>query len=150
MRNCAGSHHVEIDIDHASGQIAVSINGGCMVTVLPERATPLFAQVVFLAGPAGDQLHATGDFGVTLVLYQEMYVIGCSDVVQNAQAEALPGLEQPVAPATAVASESKQEFPVMASVRDMPDLARDGYTVGAGHDELTGRFQPENCTAKRG
>ena len=126
MRNRPGAHHVQIDIDHAAGQIVVAIDAGGMVTVLPERAAPLFALVVLLARPASDQLHAIGDFLAALVLDQQMHVVGCGDVVEHAQAETLAGLKQPVSPATAVASESQQKFPPMASVRDVPDLARDG------------------------
>lgn len=125
MGHRAGPDHVQIDVDHAAGQIIVAIDASGMVAIFPERATPLLALVVFLPGAACDQLHAAGDFATALVLDQQMHVVGCGDIVKHAQAEALPGLKKPVSLATAVARELKQEIPAMASVRDMPDLIRD-------------------------
>jgi len=90
---------------------------------------PLFCTLACpLADAAGDPFYAVGDFAAAAVLDQQMHVVGGGDVVEQAQAEALPGLRQPVSSASVVARELKQQIPattIITSLREMPDLARD-------------------------
>lgn len=74
----------------------VSLNGRCMITVLPERSLTILALIVSLRCAAGDELHPLGVHVFARVLHQQMNVVGRDDVVENTKAETLLGLEQPM------------------------------------------------------
>ena len=76
------------------------------------------------------------DFSATVVLDQQMHVVGSSGVIEHAQVETLSGLKQPVPPATSVTDELQQKLTAMAAVREMPGPARKEMTIGAGSIRL--------------
>jgi hypothetical protein len=53
-----------------------------------------------------------------------MDMVGGYGIIQHAQAEAFPGLEQPVQPSLAVPCKAQKEFLLMTAMRDVP------YMVG--------------------
>ena len=62
-----------------------------------------------------------------------MNVIGCDDVIEHAQTEALSRFEEPMQIAASLARKREKKLSLMTAVRDMPDVAGQEITVGAGH-----------------
>src|SRR5581483_10550749 len=133
MIHYAGAGHVQIDVHHTAMQMLVCFNGCGVVAILPERAFPPFAPVVFLPSTPGDKLHALGNDLSPGVFDQRMYVIGCDNVIQDAQTEAPSCLKDPMQIAAPIARELQEKFPLMAAMRDVPDMAREKVTVCSWH-----------------
>jgi hypothetical protein len=112
------------------------LNGGRVISIFPEGTLPVLAFVEFLSGATSDKPHCRLNFSVPLISYQQMNVIGRCYVVEYGQTIATLRLEQPVAPPFSIYGELEQERFLVAPVRDVPDIARAGYTVGSRHADL--------------
>ena len=107
MADGASPNHVEVDIDHAQGEVPVSGHGRRKIAILPERASSPFAVVVFLGYASRDQLHAFR-YATTLgIANQQVDVVRRDDVIEDRQAIALSRLVQPVTPTCAVPLETE-------------------------------------------
>jgi hypothetical protein len=73
--------------------------------VLPKRAVPSLALVVFLSGAAGNQLYTAGDNVWAGVFGQKMDMVGGDHVIQHRKTEALFGFEYPAQITAPVARE---------------------------------------------
>jgi len=133
MPHYAGAHHIQIDVYEASMQVLVGLDRRCVVAIFPEGAVTILALIVCSGRAAGDELHAPSNLVVTALAHEKMDVVGGDDVIEHAQAEALPRLAQPAQIAASVTRELEQERPVVAAVRDVPELARDMVAVRARH-----------------
>jgi hypothetical protein len=60
-------------------------------------------------------------------------MIACDDVIEDGQAIAFPGLEEPMPPSPAITHKLQQEFPLMASMGYVPDVSRAKNAVCSGH-----------------
>ena len=56
-------------------QVFVTLDGGGMITIFPERSLPTFALVIFLGNAACDQLHASRYDVLPRISDQEMDVM---------------------------------------------------------------------------
>jgi hypothetical protein len=104
-----------------------------MVAVLPVGTLTALAQIVLSPRAPGDKLHAAGEYIIPVVLDQKMDVVGGDDVIEHAQPVTLPRFVQPAQIAAPVACEFEQERPVVAAVRDVPELARHMMAIRARH-----------------
>ena len=68
--------------------------------------------------------------------------LGSDHVVQNRQAIFLSGLIQPLQIPMPISYESKKEFPLMASMGDMPDVPRNVMSLCPYHIEENSSFSP--------
>ena len=132
------AHHVQIDVCHAPGQVAVGLHRCCVVSILPKRASSVLARVELLSGTSGDQLHGPGDFPIAVIGAKQMYVIGRSNVVQDRQAIATPGLKKPMPPASPIPDELQEKRLSMAAMGNVPDQAITGDSVCAWQEILNG------------
>jgi hypothetical protein len=114
-------------------QMLVGLNSGCVVAILPECALLAFALVVFLCGATRDELHALGDDVVSRVFDQQVNVIACLDVIEDAKTEAFLRFEKPMQIASPVACKLQEKFSLMAAMRDVPEMARKKMTVSSRH-----------------
>jgi hypothetical protein len=120
MSNNTCAHHIEIYVQHALHQVLIGLNRRGMVTVFPEGALPALPGIILLTGPARDQLHAFGDCLIACVHHQDMDVVRCHGVVQDAQMIAFLGFEQPPQIPLPVLLEFQQKFFLMAAVGQVP------------------------------
>jgi hypothetical protein len=105
------THYVQIDVRHAPRKVSVRLDGRRVVPVFPVSAFPALALVVFLGGPTCDELKALRNDIRGRVLYQQVHAIARDYEVENAQAVALPCLEQPVAIAIPIAGRTREGTP---------------------------------------
>ena len=87
----------------------VGFNSGSVVTVLSKRPLTALALVVFLRGAPGDELHALGDDVASGVFDQQVDVVGCDYVIEDAETKTFLCLEHPMQVAASVALPSVPE-----------------------------------------
>jgi hypothetical protein len=104
-----------------------------MISIFPECAFTGLPAVIFLCRLASDELDASRDDVVPVILHQEVNVVAGDRVVQDLQSEALLRLEQPLQPSLAVAGELQEKLPLVAAVGDVPDLPGDVMPIGSRH-----------------
>ena len=63
-----------------------------------------------------------------------MDMVGCDDVVENAQLVTPASLKQPIHPASSVNRIPQQEIFVVAALRDVPYLSGHEVPMGSSHD----------------
>ena len=85
MIDNASTHHIQIDVNKAANQVLIRGNGRGKVTALPKCPLSRFTLIVFLAHPASDQLHASGNLSMAEVSCQQVNVVAGCDVVQYRQ-----------------------------------------------------------------
>jgi hypothetical protein len=98
-----------------------------MVPVFPKCTLAVLPAVEFLGSFSRYQLETLGDHLSLSIYNQQMDMVAGDRVIKNIQAVALFRLKQPVQPTLPVPRELEQEFPPMAAVSNMPDLA--GYMM---------------------
>lgn len=104
-----------------------------MIPVFPKRALSVFAAVEFLSRLSRNQLQSSWNHLLVAIDHQQMNVVGSDGVVENIQPKTLLRLEQPLQPALAIPYELQEEFLLMATMGNVPDLSRDMMTVGSRH-----------------
>jgi hypothetical protein len=62
-----------------------------------------------------------------------MNVIGCDDVIEHAQTEALSRFEEPMQMAASLARKPEKKLSLTTAVGDVPNMVRQKITVGAWH-----------------
>ena len=62
-----------------------------------------------------------------------MNVIGCHDVIEHAQTEALSRFEEPMQIAASLARKPEKKLSLMTAVGDVPNVMRQEVAVGSGH-----------------
>jgi hypothetical protein len=130
--NLSRPHHIQIDINHAIKQMMTVFNGSCVVSIFPEGALSILATVIDLADAAGNKLHC---FRNTAILfcgrYNKMNMIAGNIIVKDFYFEALFCLEQPFQPVIPIRGKFKQVFFLMATMGDVPDMARNKNSVSS-------------------
>lgn len=122
-------------------QMPVALDGGCVVTVFPERAQATLATVVLLRGAPSGKLNAAGDNAVAGILYQQMNVVGRDDVVEHTEPKTLARFIEPAQVAGSVLGKLQQKSALVAAMRDVPDQAGQEMAICTRH-----RFSPlERC-----
>src|SRR5258708_6616240 len=114
-------------------QVRIGFDGGGVIAVFPKRAQARFPAVVALRRSSRSKLHAAGDDAFLRVLDQQMNVIGRHHIVEDAQPEALACFVEPAQVAVSVASELEEKVPLVASMGEVPDMARQEVTIGTRH-----------------
>lgn len=118
----AGPDHIHVNIRHTAPKVAVGLNGGGVVAILPEGTKTTFAGIVFLGDPPLCQLHgALNDIGIAFVINDQMDVIAGNDVIEQAKAVPFASFPKPVAIAFTVFAEPEKKVPIVASVRNVPN-----------------------------
>ena len=120
----------------------VGFDGGRVVTVFPEGTFAHFSLVVVLRSASGNQLHALRNDVGGAVFHQKVNVIAGYGAVEHAEPKALPGLEEPVKVMLPIAGEFEEKSFLMAAVRNVPDMAAQEVTVGAGYRFLLQNVRP--------
>jgi hypothetical protein len=143
MSDNPSPHHIQINVHKAANQVLIRRNGRGKVAALPKCALSRFPLIVLLGHPTSDQPHASWDFSMAQVFYQQVNMIAGCDVVQDGQAIAFTRLKQPVLPAQPIAFKLQEELPIMTSVSDVPDGARQVIAIGSRHDDGL-RLDPTN------
>jgi hypothetical protein len=131
----ASSNHVQVDVSHASGQVAVSLHCRRVISILPKSPATLLARVKLLSDSSLYQLQRARYLVSPLVCAKQVNVIAGGYVIQNGQAIAPFCLKKPVSPAAPVAHEFQEKLSLMAAMRDMPDVAGAEDAVSSGHLE---------------
>jgi hypothetical protein len=128
--------HVEIDINEALMQMLVGFHRGRMIAIFPECPLAALSQIESLGRSAGNQLYGFRDDIVPAVVPdEEVNVIGGDRVIQNAQAETLPGLIKPGNPPLPVFCEFEQEFFFVAPMGNMPHVSGKEMSVCPRHPQ---------------
>ena len=125
MADHTRTYHVGINVDHASRQMIPALRGSGMITIFPVGAFSVLSLIELLPRSSGHQLHGIGDHVPLPIIHNEQVnMVGCDHVVQNRQTIALLGLIQPLQIPMPILLELEEEFSLMASMSDMPDVAR--------------------------
>jgi hypothetical protein len=101
--------------------MTVGLHGRRMVPIFPESAFAVLSRVEFLGRSASAQLQSERYFTASLVLAQQVHVIGGGDVIEYRHPIAPSGLKEPVTPATAITGKFQQKLTLMTAMGDMPD-----------------------------
>ena len=108
-----------------------------------------FRWFVFLRSSASDELHAVSNHVRACVFHHKMNVIGCDDVIEHAQTEALSRFEEPMQITAAITRKLEQKLSLMAAVGNVPDAIGQEVTIGARHRlSLAVPFQTEKACSK--
>lgn len=113
----------------------VAIDCGRVIPILPECALSQLAPVELLPGAAGDELHTARDITLATILHQEVDVVGRHHIVEDAESKPLLGFEQPSQVAAPITGELEKKRPLVAAVRDMPDVPRNEMAVCTRHGD---------------
>ncbi len=114
---------MNVHIDHALNQMAVSFHSRRMITIFPVCPLPLLPLIEFLPSSSGDQLNRIGDdISSAVVSDKKVDVIGGHHIVEHTRAVPLVSLENPLQISAAVPGKLEQEFLLMAAVGDMPNI----------------------------
>jgi len=111
-------------VDQTTVQVRIGFDGGGVIAVFPESAQARFPAVVVLRRSSRSKLHAPGNDGFFRVLDQQMNVIGRHHIVEDAQPESLTCFIEPTQVAISVPSELEEKVPLVASMGEVPDMAR--------------------------
>lgn len=138
-------YHVQIDVSHTLNQMGILLYCRGVITILPESPFPAFSLVILLACPARDQLDGLGDNLFPLgVPYHEVNVVRGDRIVQNRNPKTLPRLEQPLQPPALISGEFQQEFPLVTSMGDVPNVSRNVVPIRPCQDgSLKHRFSEQ-------
>src|ERR1044071_9560170 len=96
MLHHAGANHIEVNVYETATQVLVHFDRSRMIAIFPEGSLLTLASVVLLGSASGDELHALGNHVCACIFDQQMDVIACDDVNQNAQTKPLLRLEKPM------------------------------------------------------
>ena len=111
-------------------EVLVQCYSRCVVAIFPERPLSPFALVVFLRSSASDELLALRDTVCACVFDQQVSVIGCDDVIEHAQTEALSRFEEPVEITASITRKPEKKLSLMTAVGDVPNVMRQEVAVG--------------------
>ena len=109
------------------------LDGGRAVAILPVASKSLFPAVVGGGGEAFEQLHAVGNLAPVAIAHDEVKVVAGDLVVEDAEIETLAGLEESGHPQAPVARKLQQEVSAVAAMGEVPDVAGQVESIGAGH-----------------
>ena len=86
MADNTSTNHVQIDVSTAAEKMIPVFDGSCMIAVFPESPITVIPLIEFLASPAGDQLHGSGnDITMANVGHEQMDVVGSYHVIEDRQ-----------------------------------------------------------------
>ena len=71
MVDHSGKNHIQVDVYQTAQQMLSSVDGGCMVAVLPKSAFAPFLLVVLLCRSPGDQPHRGRNRSMEAVVLQK-------------------------------------------------------------------------------
>jgi hypothetical protein len=108
-----------------------------MITIFPVSSLSILSLIEFLTRSTSRQLHGIGDhIPVAIIRDEQVNVIGCDHIIQESQPIPPPGLIKPVQIPMPILRELEKEFPLMASMGDMPDVARNVMSLCSCHRYL--------------
>jgi hypothetical protein len=112
----------------------IRFHGSRMVSVFPESSLPLFPLIELLSGAAGDQLHGPGNyFAFPAVKHEQMDMVRCGHIVEDAQPIPFLGFKEPAHPRSAVFGKFEKKFFLVAPVGYVPDVSGQEVSFGSGH-----------------
>jgi hypothetical protein len=134
MLDSPRAHHVEVDISETPLEMFSCLDGGRMVTIFPKGTLTTFPGIVLLARSPGDQLDQIGNLVLSSpVPDDDVDMVRGNRVVQDLDRKPFTGLIQPMLVALTGSSEFEQEFPFVAAVSNMPDVAGQKKSIRSWH-----------------
>ncbi len=134
MRYDARPHHVEVGVCQTAGEVDACLDRSGVIPILPECSVSALAAIVPVAGTALDELHARGELIFPAVADEQLDLVAGDRVVEDAQPEAAPCVEQPVLPGGTVAGELEEKLPAVAAVGEMPHISWLVVSVRSWHE----------------
>jgi len=105
-----------------------------VIAILPKSSPAIFSLIKFLAYPSGNKFYRIGN-NITPITsnHDKMDVVRSNRIIQYHQTVALPGFIKPLESSLAILGKLEQELSLMASVINVPDLARDIVSFRSRH-----------------
>jgi len=103
----------------------VRFYGSGVITILPKGPLAISPLIVLLACSTRDQLHCLWDYVFPFIIpFDKMNIVRGYGVVQDGDLKTFLCLKEPLQPSALILRKLQQEFLLVASMRDMPDITR--------------------------
>jgi hypothetical protein len=73
--NNSGTNHIQINIDHATHEMPVSLYNRRVIAIFPKRTFTILSLIVFLSCSSSYQLHALGNNILSRINHHEVDVV---------------------------------------------------------------------------
>lgn len=117
-------------------KVLIRCNRRRMVAVFPKRTLTTLPAIVLLSNTSSQQLHARRNLLLAAIPDEQVHVIRGNDIVQYRKAVSFARFKEPVNPAFAIPAKLEQKFSLVATMRDVPDVAWQYVPVCSCHSPL--------------